>query len=170
MTARFLCWCALALAAGGTASAAGVSTTAGAAAKPAAAIDVSVRLSKRAAAKLAGAHEAIGISAAFFGEPKDESARRTAAGDGRIALGVVDRHLAKAGRVRIVPPAFDQARLASIGPAGLRVNINVFSARKALPDNVLDCAFFEDRLAVALRRPIVLRCALIGERAPKAAE
>ncbi|MBO9661331.1 hypothetical protein [Dokdonella sp.] len=166
MNSRLLWGCVLVLVASGAANAAEQ-----AAKKPGASIDVSVRLTKRAAAKLAGAHESIGLSAVFFGDPNNESARRAAAEDGRVALGVVDRQLAKAGRVRIAPPAFDAATLASIGPAGPRVNINVFSARKSLPDNVLDCDFFEDRLAVALRKPIVLRCALIGERAPaKAAE
>lgn len=161
MNPRFVLLFALAIGWAGAASAAGKDTK-----KSGASIQLVVSLSKPAAARLAKAHEAIGVSASFFGTPENEAARRAAAGDGQIALGVVDKRLAKAGRVRIAPPAFDRAKLALIELPGPRVNINVFSARKALPDNVLDCDFFEDSLAVALRKPVALHCKLIGETAP----
>lgn len=133
---------------------------------PGTSIDIVVGLSKRAAAKLAVAHEAIGVSASFFGEPRSDGSR-SAAEDGQIAFGTVEKQLPRAGRVRIVPPAFDPARLALVARGKPRVNVNIFSARKTLPDNVLDCAFFEDSLEAALRQPILLRCKLIGEGMPK---
>lgn len=130
-----------------------------------ASIRVDVSLSKAAAAKLAATHEAIGVSASFSGEPT-AAGRSAAAEDGQIGFGMVEQSLAKAGRVRLAPPAFDPARLALITQPEPRVNINVYSARKALPNNVLECDLFEGSLRTALRKPIAVRCKLIGERTP----
>ena len=41
--------------------------------------------------------------------------------------------------------------------------INVFSGRHSSPDNLLDCGLFQDKIAVAARGPIQIRCKLIGE-------
>jgi hypothetical protein len=43
------------------------------------------------------------------------------------------------------------------------VNVNVYSARRSGPDNILDCAFFQDTVAVARQRSVKLACKLIGE-------
>jgi hypothetical protein len=43
------------------------------------------------------------------------------------------------------------------------VNVNIYSARRSGPDNILDCDFFDDSLTVAQQAPLTLHCRLIGE-------
>lgn len=154
--------CVLALLLGLPAFAAAPSKRTRAPASSGASIEVVVKLSKKAAARLAAAHESIGISASFFGTPT-AAGRRRAGEDGMIPLGGVERSLPASGRVRFAPPAYDRNLLELIEQHQPRVNINAFSARKALPDNVLDCTFFEDSVAKAQARPVGIRCKLIGE-------
>lgn len=43
------------------------------------------------------------------------------------------------------------------------VDVNVYSARRGGPDNILDCDFFDDALTLAQQAPLTLHCKLIGE-------
>ena len=43
------------------------------------------------------------------------------------------------------------------------VNVNVYSARRSGPDNILDCDFFDDALTLAQQASLTLHCKLIGE-------
>jgi hypothetical protein len=161
--------CALALLLlGMPAFAAAPSKRAHAPASSGASIEVVVTLSKKAAARLAAAHEGIGLSASFFGTPT-AAGRRRAGEDGTIALGNVERSLPATGRVRFAPPVYKKGLIELIEQRQPRVNINAFSARKTLPDNVLDCTFFEDSVAQAQAKPVSLRCKLIGEGKPRRA-
>lgn len=49
------------------------------------------------------------------------------------------------------------------GHGEARVLINVFSARRTRPNNILDCSVFDDTLAVASSQGINVNCSLIGE-------
>lgn len=158
--------CALALLLGLPAFAAAPSKRAHAPAPSGTSIEVVVTLSKKAAARLAAAHEGIGLSASFFGTPT-AAGRRRAGEDGTIALGNVERSLPAPGRVRFALPVYEKGLLDLIEQRQPRVNINAFSARKTLPDNVLDCTFFEDSVAKAQAKPVSLRCKLIGEGKPR---
>jgi hypothetical protein len=154
--------CIFALLLGSPAFAAAAAKRTHAPAPSGASIEVVVKLSKKAAARLAAAHEGIGISASFFGTPT-AAGRRRAGEDGTIPLGGVERSLPATRRLRFAPPVYAPGMLDLIEQREPRVNINAFSARKALPDNVLDCTFFEGSVAKAQAKPVSIRCKLIGE-------
>jgi hypothetical protein len=43
------------------------------------------------------------------------------------------------------------------------VNINVFTARRSSPDNLIDCDFYQDAVAKVQAKPLAISCKLIGE-------
>ena len=43
------------------------------------------------------------------------------------------------------------------------LNVNIYSARRSGPDNILNCDFFDGNLRDTLHKPLVLHCALISE-------
>jgi hypothetical protein len=121
---------------------------------------IDVTLSEKAAAKLSAAREWVHISAFYYGEaakPKD--------GDemGQIWLGNEDADIEGAGSVTFGQIKIDGKRLKLTKGRKAIVNINVYSSRKTLADNVLDCGLFEDKVDVAAKAPVTLDCKLIGE-------
>ena len=44
------------------------------------------------------------------------------------------------------------------------LNVNVYSARRTNPDNILSCDFFDGKLSSAVRKTPTLHCTLIEER------
>lgn len=143
-----------------------VGTTGGhvrpAAAGEATAFDIHVSLSDKAAAALAAKSEAIVVLADYSAAPKP-SAQKHADQIGRIDLG--DEQVEIAGKPGIAPitgSQFKTGRLPWIeGPVLL--NVNVASARKSGPDNLLTCDFFDGELANAVAAHVTLHCALIEE-------
>lgn len=125
---------------------------------------VSVTLSPKAAEKLAAGKEAIVLSAAYYGEPTKAAAKK-ADEIGQIDLGQEELRLGSAGgTVVFVGKGFKADRLGWVVGREARVNLNVYSARKSSPDNLLDCDLFEDTVAVATAKPVAVACRLIGER------
>lgn len=126
--------------------------------------EVSVTLSPAAAKKLAAGKEEIVLSAAYYGEPTKAAAKK-ADEIGQIDLGQEELRLGSAGgRVVFVGKGFKADRLGWVVGREARVNLNVYSARKSSPDNLLDCELFEDTMAVAQAKPVAIACKLIGER------
>ena len=64
--------------------------------------------------------------------------------------------------MRVGGAAVDTGALAYIG-GPVMLNMNVYSARRAGPDNVLECDLFDGLLTRASTAPIELRCGLIEE-------
>ena len=79
---------------------------------------------------------------------------------GQIWLGNEDVEIDSLGQTVHLKAALDDEGLGWI-KGGPRVNINIFSARHADPNNLLNCEIFEDDIAVAQARAPVLRCVML---------
>jgi hypothetical protein len=125
---------------------------------------VKITLSPKAAAKLAALHEGITIAASYSGDPAPEAEKHTDE-IGRINLGreEVDTR-GKPGTVRVPDTKIKRNRLAWVkGP--ILLNVNVYSARRSGPDNILNCDFFDGNLQDAVGKTMSLHCSLISEGA-----
>jgi hypothetical protein len=122
---------------------------------------VTVILSAKAAEKLAAARESINAAAYYSGQPTRAAMRRAV--DGEIDLGREDVPLpGTGGAAAFVGKGYKADRLKFVsGPT--RLLVNVFSARRALPDNLLACGIFEGTLDEAAAGPVAIKCGLIGE-------
>jgi hypothetical protein len=120
---------------------------------------VSVSLSPAAAAKLAATGEEIHVDAAYYGLPRD--------GEGDeiepVALATEGADRAGAGSVELGHVDIEQRALMKVANRAVKVNVNVYTARKKLPDNLLDCTTFDDAVTVAAKEPVAITCKLIGE-------
>lgn len=121
-----------------------------------------ITLSKQAAQKLAAAKEGITVQASWYGEPK-QGAEKHADEMGQIMLGDERIDLpGKEGKARIKGAGFEQAAVKWLqGPA--MVNVNIFSSRKAGPDNILSCDLIDGELLKVQAQRITAHCALIEE-------
>jgi hypothetical protein len=123
---------------------------------------VTVSLSPKAAARLAHPKETIMISADFYGDANAKGQRMQNDG-GQIELAPSQKdEIPGAGVAQFHGPRYDKTKLAYVDD-GLQVLINVFSGRHSSPDNILDCDFFQDKIAVAAAKSIPIHCKLIGE-------
>lgn len=120
-----------------------------------------VTLSNPARDYLRDNKETIIFYAAYYAYPI-ASATAQANAVGQIDLGKWQLPLSGAGTVTFDSSGFLAKRLPLI-KGHPQVNVNVASARKSGPDNVLKCDFFEAPLAVAAHRPHRLHCSLITE-------
>ncbi|MCK8783636.1 hypothetical protein M0638_04475 [Roseomonas sp. NAR14] len=149
----------------GTAEAGQAGPGAGAGAPEIVPFAVAVTLSPRAAARLAALGESITVAAYYSGEPT-RAARRHADRMGQINLGAERADLPGAGgTARLTGRNIRLAEIAWVENRAVQVLVNVFSARRRNPDNLLDCGIHEGALAeAAARSPIPIACRLIGER------
>jgi hypothetical protein len=144
-------------------AAAGAAATQRPPARPALGFTLDISYSPRAAAEMARRREALTISAYYEGEPSRAGARHTNGEDG-INLGDDTRTVpARSGPVAVTGRGFLPARLAWTRAGTIRVNVNLFSARRSGPDNILDCGVVEGPLARIAGRTHPVRCKLIGE-------
>lgn len=125
--------------------------------------DVNVILSPKAAAKLQATHEGISASASYYGDPTPAAARHADA-VGHINLGNELVTLpGGTGPIHFTGRNVAADRLGWI-EGGMKVNVNVYSARRSNPDNILACDFIDGSLAAVVEaQPITLRCGLIAE-------
>jgi hypothetical protein len=124
---------------------------------------ITVTVSPKAAATLRRLQETITLSAYYYGDPAP-GAEKHADEVGQILLGRFQTEIpGSGGRAAIDGSAVKRARLVWLAPGGPEVNVNVFSSRRSGPDNLLDCDFFQDKVAIARRKPVQLACKLIGE-------
>ena len=130
--------------------------------RAASSFDVEITLSQRAVARLNTLSEGIVVAARYYGDPAP-GAESHVNQVGQIDLG--RETVEVSGRpqiVHIAGPDLTHKLLAQIqGPVML--NINLYSARRKGPDNILDCDFFDGNLQDAVHKPLVLHCALISE-------
>ncbi|MGK9171115.1 hypothetical protein KXR53_32785 [Inquilinus limosus] len=126
--------------------------------------DINVTLSEKAAAKLASQKEGIVAFASYYGDPK-RSAEKHVNEIGQIDLTPQDEEVeipGSGGNAHISGANVDLRRLDWLaGP--VKVNLNVASARKSGPDNLLACDFIDGALADVRKAPITLHCSLIEE-------
>ena len=128
------------------------------------AFQVRVSLSEKAAATLQHRNEGIVISASYSGKPRP-SAKQHADQIGQIALGNQNVEIpGKPATVIVNGSSLKRGRLSWVhGPVML--NVNVYSARRSGPNNILACDFFDGRLRSAFRQPVQIHCSLIEEKA-----
>jgi len=128
------------------------------------AFSVHISLSSKAAAKLAATSEALIVSASYSGNPIP-AAEKEANEIGQIDLGIENVEASgKSGSVYVTGTKVNRDHLRWLkGPVLL--NVNVYSARRSGPDNILACDFFDGKLEDAVRKPLSLHCSLITENA-----
>ncbi|UIJ44180.1 hypothetical protein LZK98_13985 [Sphingomonas cannabina] len=141
---------------------AGFSQSPSMSAASAADLKVRVTVSRAAQAKLSAGRELILVDASFYGDPAP-AARRHADESGRVPLLNRIRTLPATGGIATFPLGeIPRARRRWIrGP--IKVNVNVYSARRSSPDNILACDFMDGPLPAPSRMPVELRCSLIAE-------
>jgi len=139
----------------------------GAGAAEAPKFDLVLTLSPAALTELTRLHEQVTVSAMYAGEPTKEAQKKKIDDEiGEVNLGSEEatRPLTAAtGKFSFVGKGFEAKKLKWVKPGTAKVLINVYSARKAADDNLLDCGLFEDTLATAAAKPIEISCKLIAE-------
>ncbi len=122
--------------------------------------DIALSLSPAAKAKLERIHEKIEAGAYYYGMPNAEG-KKHADEEGQIDLGS-DKPQADpdATTIHVSGASFDTAKLSELDGDPL-VLVNVYTARKAAKDNLLDCGIFEDTVRKAKVAPVNIACKLI---------
>jgi hypothetical protein len=130
--------------------------------------EVRVRLTPEAVRHLASINEQVTIAAMFGGSLKPGATPNTDGPDG-INLGedLVDIPPQADQVVKITGRSFEAARLGDI-QGEPTVLINIFSARKAGPDNILDCGIFEGPISQAQAAQVDISCSLLNAPQPEA--
>ncbi len=130
--------------------------------------ELNITLSPKAAERLRATHEGITADASYYGDPT-AAAVKQADEVGHIPLGVERIDLpGRAGPVRFSGQKLSHERLDWI-TGGVKVNVNLYSARHSSSDNILACDFIDGSLAdVVKAQPVTLHCGLITENAKTA--
>ena len=125
---------------------------------------IAVKLSPQAEARLKSIHESIKVLAMFDGDPLPGQGKSNPP-NRDVVLGSSEKHvdsnnLATFNNVKV--PMADWNRLID---KNYFVTINVFSAREAAENNLLDCDDpLDRRIDTFSGKTIEVRCGLIGER------
>lgn len=123
---------------------------------------LTLNLSPRAQARMAQLREGIIVMASYYGDAAPGADAHTD-DVGRIDLGTETFTLPDgATRVQISGRTFRADRLKWVAGSPM-VNVNLFSARRAVSDNILACDFVDTEVAKLRPKPVHLRCALITE-------
>ena len=132
-------------------------------AQPVQPVTVEVTLSPQAAARLAALHEGVTVAASFAGDPV-AAARRQVDERGQVSRAGESVPIADPpGRVVVTGAGVTEAKMRLLRNRNVHLLINVFSARRAVPDNILFCGLFDDSAALAAREPVRINCKLISE-------
>lgn len=126
-------------------------------------VNVRITLSPLAKAGLEAAQEGISVAATYAGDPK-ASAAAQAGPSGMIDLGKNTQQLSGEGAVVFEDDVIDKNRLALID-GEVQLTINVISAKKSTPENLLACPFYWDTLANAGKGTVQIHCTLVTESA-----
>lgn len=126
------------------------------------AFDVEVALSPRAASELARLKEGLVLNASYYGDPT-AAAERHANEVGLIDLGRETLSLpASNGPAHVTGSTIDPGRLGWIKGAPM-VNVNIYSARRSGPDNLVACDFIDGPVSAVAHSQTRLACGLITE-------
>jgi hypothetical protein len=123
---------------------------------------VRVTLSQKAATELKRRGEAIVVSALFTGEPVASQAARADMSGGVIYLGNEDVTIPGTGGIAHIRGDTVVREKAGWAKA-VNVTINVYTARKTDPYNLIACSLTGMPLAKAQAEPVPVSCRLIGE-------
>lgn len=126
-------------------------------------LQVRVGLSPKARKTLAQGHEGIIVSASWNGTPVPQ--KQDAADEiGAIDLGTADITLPTYDSLAQFPPSSLKTERLSWIKGSVHVNVNVFSARRHWPDNILSCDVIDGVLTKVGHHVITLNCSLISEQ------
>jgi len=126
------------------------------------AFDIDVVLSDAARKRLEDSEETVIVAAMYFAGGKTGVPADVLNGVGLVDIGRAQIELTGEGRAAFDGSAVLRERLEFV-EGDLQVNVNVFSGRRSSPDNLLDCGFFQDAVAVAAAQPVRIACELIAE-------
>lgn len=126
------------------------------------AFSIRLQLSARANAVLTGKQETILVHAWFNGLPKDTTTREYRE-SGELFLGEKKIELDTAGTVTIDGVKFSVKQLDALVDDDVHVLVNVYSGRRAMPENILNCAIVDDKMSQLKGKTINLSCKLIAE-------
>lgn len=122
---------------------------------------VDISLSPRAAAELRRLNEGIVVATYYSGEPT--AAHEDDADESGLGLGDVEQVVpGRAGTVTVPDSVLMRDRLSWITGAP-RVLVNIYSARRSGPDNLLNCETIEGTVAELGGTMQSVQCRLIGE-------
>ncbi len=123
--------------------------------------ELDVTLSPKAAAKLAAMGEKIDVAVYWSGEPKPAFAKK-ANNEGEIELGEEVLELpGSAVHAVVTGKKFVASHLSWIKGGSPRVLVNVYTARKKDPNNLLNCDIYDGDFAKLGEKPLSLACKLI---------
>lgn len=131
------------------------------AASPSASYRVQITFTPRTLEKLKELGEKVTVANMFYGVAGASTPETDKSDDGQVQLGEVMRDIAPQNQiVTIAEPKLDASKLAHIDGKPMLL-INVYSARKVAPDNLLSCGIFDDTLQAAEAAPVSIECDLI---------
>lgn len=123
--------------------------------------EVQLTLTPRAIEKLAAMSEMVTIAGMYWGEPS-ETGKPRADDIGQINLGRDDINVQPASRTVLVPgAAIDPSVLETDVTGAPQVLVNVFTARMAHEDNLINCGIYEGPISMAQAKPVDIKCDLI---------
>lgn len=126
------------------------------------ALQVRVTLSPEAERVLMQGNESITVLASWYGRPTPE--KQPVADDiGQIELDRAEVILPGRGGVVTLHPAKHSSKRLGWIQGEVMVNVNVYSARRHWPDNILHCDFIDDSLRQVSQQTVILHCSLIRE-------
>lgn len=125
-------------------------------------LQIIVLLSSAAQKKLSKYNEEITISTNWYGFPLLQK-EMLADESGQIKLSASTFNIPLEERVISLNPSKLETQRLTWLKDGVYVNVNIYSARKHWPDNILACDFVDGRLVEVARNPVILRCSLITE-------
>lgn len=126
------------------------------------AFDVDVVLSDAAGKRLKESEESVIVAAMYYADGKEDVPPDLLNEIGVVDIGRAQIELAAAGRAAFDGSAVLRERLGFV-EGDPQVNVNVYSGRRASPDNLLDCDLFQDAVRVAAANPVRIACRLIEE-------
>lgn len=122
------------------------------------AFDVRLTFTPRAADRLGAANERVTVSGMYWGMAKPGMPGEAAA---QISLGADEVDVPPANATVLIPGTGLQERAVSGVDGGPQVLVNVYSARRSHPDNLLNCGLYEGSITMAQQKPVEIQCDLI---------
>ncbi len=125
------------------------------------AFEVALTLTPRTIEKLTTASEMITVAGMYWGEPS-ETAKPRADTMGQINLGRDDINVQPVSRTVLLPGAAIDPKVVEADIAGApQVLVNVFTARMAHQDNLINCGVYEGPISMAQAKPVEIKCDLL---------
>jgi len=124
--------------------------------------EVKISLSPKAGAKLQASGETITIAAYYFGLPKKGHKVRVNP-EGEVDLGDEKKIIKGEGTAQLGGIKINAKLLKHVEGEEPSLLTSIYTSRTKFPDNLLNCDVFQDKVSLAAKNPIQIKCKLIGE-------